>query len=150
MVGRHINEPDTHAHIAMAGYRVLGFSMHSCHKERTPFHDRKIPLFHQRLLYVDPLVRHIDLGLGLQIPGLRYQLGLFWLFRRFAVISLTNNPLVLTIGYAKPMHFIHRYIERRARKPCVRAGQITAGGKHPPEVPRGPRRVKINQQITDC
>lgn len=95
-------------HVAQQENQIIGFSVNSRSYQKTPFHNKPIPLVYQRLLYVDPAAQHRGIGLGLQIAGLRYQLGPCWLFRRFVVICLTSNPKVLRA--------IHQYNEYY---PCI-------------------------------
>ena len=94
MLGAHF-DPDSCVHIAQQGEKIIGYSVHTCSYRKTPFHNKDLPVFYQRLLYVDPIVQHQAVGLKLQIAGLRYWLGLLWLFRRFVVVCLTSNPQIL-------------------------------------------------------
>lgn len=96
MLDEHL-DPDSCIHIAEQNDKIIGYSVNSCSYRKTPFHKKNIPVFYQHLLYVDPTVQHKAVGLELQIAGLRYQLGFFWLLRRFVVVCLTNNPQVLRI-----------------------------------------------------
>jgi hypothetical protein len=82
-------------HLALRQDQVVGFSINSCASTLTPFHGKEIPLFYQAALYVAPEFQHHSVGIHLQLAGLRYHLGPFWTFRRFAVVCLTCNPLIL-------------------------------------------------------
>jgi len=94
MLLQHIGR-DSCVQVAEQNDEIIGISITSCSKEKTPFYRKKIPLFYQRIIYVDPGARHQAVGLRLQVAGLDYQLGAFWMFRRFAVICLTNSPKIL-------------------------------------------------------
>ncbi len=94
MLAEHLDQ-DTCVHVAEQNNRIIGFSVHSFSCRKTPFFGRDLPVFFQRLLYVDPAVQHRAVGLRLQTAGLRYRLGFFWLIRRFVVVCLTSNPQVL-------------------------------------------------------
>lgn len=94
MLVEHLDQ-DSCVHIAEQKDRIIGCSVNSLSYRKTPFHKQTLPIFYQRLLYVDPAVQHKAVGLNLQTAGLRYQLGFFWLFRRFVVVCLTSNPEVL-------------------------------------------------------
>ena len=107
MLDEHLGQ-DTCVHVAEQGDRIVGFSVHSFSRRKTPFHKQDLPVFFQRLLYVDPAVQHKAVGLKLQTRGLRFRLGLFWLFRRFVVICLTSNPQVL-----RAMSQYNEYYPRR-------------------------------------
>lgn len=94
MLAEHLDQ-DSCVHIAEQKDKIIGYSVNSCSYRKTPFHKKDLPVFYQRLLYVDPIVQHKAIGLALQTAGLRYQLGFFWLFRHFVVVCLTSNPQVL-------------------------------------------------------
>jgi hypothetical protein len=94
MLVEHVT-PDACIHIAVQIDRIIGFSINSCDYRKTPFREKEIPLIFQRILYIDPVVQHLGVGIRLQVAGLRYHLGPFWLFRRFAVTCLTNNPSIV-------------------------------------------------------
>jgi len=94
MLDEHLDQ-DTCVHVAEQRERIVGFSVDSFGCRQTPFYRQDLPVFFQRLLYVDPAVQHRAAGLKLQTAGLRYRLGPFWLFRRFVVVCLTSNPQVL-------------------------------------------------------
>jgi hypothetical protein len=96
MLDWHLGQ-DSSVHVAEHKGHIIGYSFGSCSDRKTPFYKRKIPLFYQRQLFVDPALQHEAIGIALQTSGLRYHLGLFWLFRRFAVTSLTANPQVLRV-----------------------------------------------------
>lgn len=96
MLADHLDQ-DSCVHVAEQKDKVIGYSVNSCCYQKTPFYKKEIPLFYQRHLFLDPSVQHQAVGLGLQTAGLRYQLGPFWLFRRFAVTFLTSNPQVIRI-----------------------------------------------------
>jgi hypothetical protein len=107
MLLEHLDQ-DSCIHVAQQKDKIIGFSVNSCGYQKTPFYKEEIPLFYQRLLYVDPAAQHKAIGLGLQTAGLRYQLGPCWLFRRFAVICLTSNPQVL-----RAIHQYNEYFPRQ-------------------------------------
>jgi len=94
MLLEHVSR-DVCIHAAVQSDRIIGFSFNSCDYGKTPFCKAEIPLIFQRFLYIDPVVHQRGVGIKLQVAGLRYHLGPFWLFRRFVVICLTNNPLIL-------------------------------------------------------
>jgi len=94
MLAEHLAE-DSCVLVAEQDEKIIGCSVNSCSYRKTPFHNKDLPIFYQRLLYVDPGAQHKAVGLKLQTAGLRYQLGLLWLFRRFVVVCLTSNPQVL-------------------------------------------------------
>jgi hypothetical protein len=94
MIRHHIDAGATTI-LAMLGKEIVGFSMSSQVTRITPFYKRKIPVLYQRLLYIDPARRKQQIGVRLQIAVLRHHLGIFWLFRRFAMICITDNPLVV-------------------------------------------------------
>jgi hypothetical protein len=96
MLVAHLDQ-DACIHIAAQKDRIIGYSVNSCSYRETPFHGKELPVFYQRLLYVDPAVQHQSVGLELQIAGLCYRLGLLWLLRRFVVVCLTSNPQVLRL-----------------------------------------------------
>ena len=90
-------EQESCVHVAEHEDRIVGYSINSCDYRKTPFYRKEIPLFYQRQLFVDPALQHEAIGIALQTTGLRYHLGPFWLFRRFAVTFLTANPQVLRV-----------------------------------------------------
>lgn len=94
MLLQHLDR-DSSVQVAEQNDEIIGISITSCRRSKTPFYKNDIPLFYQRILYVDPDTRGRAVGLRLQVAGLRYQLGAFWMFRRFAVICLTNSPEIL-------------------------------------------------------
>ena len=94
MLLQHIGM-DSCVQVAELNDEIIGISINSCSRRKTPFYRKEIPLFYQRILYVDPGARHHAVGLRLQVAGLDYQLGAFWMFRRFVVICLTNSPKIL-------------------------------------------------------
>jgi GNAT superfamily N-acetyltransferase len=94
MLLQHLGR-DSCVQVAEQNDEIIGISITSCERSKTPFCKNYIPLFYQRILYVDPDARGRAVGLRLQVAGLRYQMGAFWMFRRFAVICLTNSPKIL-------------------------------------------------------
>jgi hypothetical protein len=94
MLLQHLGS-DSCVQVAEQNDEIIGISITSCDRSKTPFYKKDVPLFYQRILYVDPGARGRAVGLRLQVAGLGYQLGAFWMFRRFAVICLTNSPKIL-------------------------------------------------------
>jgi hypothetical protein len=86
---------DACIHVAVQSDQIIGFSINSCDYRKTPFCKTEIPLIFQKILYIDPVFQKRGVGIKLQIAGLRYHVGLLWIFSRFTVICLTNNPLIL-------------------------------------------------------
>ncbi len=90
---------------------IVGFSVSSCEIRSTPFHEREIPVIYQRLLYVDTTVRRKLLGISLQIAVLRLHLGLFWLFKRFSLFCITDNPLIVRAFGQYNIYYPNAHIE---------------------------------------
>lgn len=81
--------------IAQQAGECIGFSLSSCERRATPFYSTKIPFIYQRQMYVDRNLLGKKVGVHLQIRVLRKHLGPFWLFRRFGLMSITHNPLIV-------------------------------------------------------
>ena len=94
MLAWHLDQEPC-VHFAEQDDRIIGYSVTTCSYRKTPFYDKDLPVFYQRLLYLDPIVQHQAVGFKLQTAGLRYQLGALWLFRRYVLVCLTGNPEVL-------------------------------------------------------
>jgi len=95
-VRNHLRQADT-VRLACHEGRIVGFSIASKHKMLTPFYPRRINVIFQRMLYLDPAVLYLGIGLKLLAFTMTDLLGWWWPFRRFAAICRTQNPVVAKI-----------------------------------------------------
>lgn len=94
IVGHHIRSADSVRLARDNNDVIVGYSVASSSKQITPFFSRPIPIIYHRLLYLSPEILHRGLGKRLLLATLVDLLGPLWVFRHFACVCRTQNPVV--------------------------------------------------------
>lgn len=92
-IRQHVKDADT-IRLAMHNEEIVGFSIASGYKLKTPFYPRPVNTLYQRMLYLHPRFLYRRLGLRLLLATMKDLFGWFWPFRRLVTFCRTQNPVV--------------------------------------------------------
>jgi len=94
-VRNHLQQADT---VRLALHhdkdRIVGFSVASKYKMKTPFYFRPTNIIYQRMLYLDPDFLYRGIGIRLLLATMKDLFGWFWPLKRLVAICRTQNPVV--------------------------------------------------------
>jgi hypothetical protein len=93
-VRTHLAEAST-VRLALYEGNIVGFSIASRYKLKTPFHHRPVNVLFQRMLYLHPGFLYCGLGIRLLAATLKDLFGWFWPFKRLLAFCRTQNPVVV-------------------------------------------------------
>ena len=113
---QHIENADSLI-LARQKNKLVGISVSSVTKMRTPFKLYKIPVIFQRMLFLDPHSLYRKTGTLLMTHTFKQLMGHFWFLKPFVLIGRTQNPVVLkmltrfTEYYPKPEEVLPKKIK---------------------------------------
>ena len=93
VIRTHLKQSDT-VRLAIHESRIIGFSVASKHRFKTPFYPRPVNVIYQRMLYLDPEFLYRGMGLKLLALTMKDLFGWLWPFKRVVAVCRTQNPVV--------------------------------------------------------
>ncbi|MEJ2310487.1 MAG: hypothetical protein P8Z78_14420 [Gammaproteobacteria bacterium] len=93
IVRLHLEAADT-IRLALHEDEIVGFSVASRYKMKTPFYPHPVNTVYQRMLYLHPEFLYRGLGIRLLLATMKDLFGWFWPFKRLVAICRTQNPVV--------------------------------------------------------
>lgn len=93
-IRNHLKQANS-VRLALHKDEIIGFSVASKYKMKTPFYCRPVNVIYQRMLYLDPGILFRGVGVKLLLATTTDLFGKLWPLKRLVAFCRTQNPVVV-------------------------------------------------------